>query len=224
MISPDLAHFIERTIRAIPPIIAHRLLAQYEPTLNHFRVRPMNVAVIQRSLRSLAHDSFYRFPTPKARHDFLDAALRHLSPLRDHEELLVAFGKRQGLSRHAGSRLEGIWRGVGSRDHVDFTPAAQSIIDKYISTVRRGEVIVVHNHPPNDIKGLITLLAGWKPIPSTLDRKTALHYTLDALLNQLAGRSDTILRWYLVDAERLSEFFMPSLSQIVGVLGGARNV
>ena len=213
----EIADLIDRTLRAAPVIALNRLLAEFEPTKDSFYVRPARVGAITKAIRSTPPDEFTRFHTPKGRTDFLWAALNHLAPMIDHEELLVAFGRRRGADRNSPSQLEGLWRGVGSRSSVELTPRVREVIARQAS-VDRGEVLVVHNHPAHDVKSFLRLLFGWKPLPSSQDREVALHYNVEATLRSLQDARGGTLRWYLVDEDRLSGFYLPSLERILSAL------
>ncbi len=209
---------IRRAVEAAPIIAAHRALAEFEPTKSKFRVRSGNVSAITKVLRSLGHDEVRLFPTPKGRTDFLWAAYNHLVKLTDHEELFVALGRRRGDGEHAPSSLEGVWRGVGGRDSVALSPQVQGMIERQI-LVENGEVIIVHNHPPFDVKSLYSFLFGWKPLPSSADREVALGHNLRAFFSALQNGRGGRLRWYLVDESKLAEFYLPSLERIMDLFG-----
>jgi hypothetical protein len=110
-----------------------------------------------------------------------------------------------------------MWRGIGSRHAVALTPKVQHVIEQY-AKMDRSEIVLVHNNPANDVKGLITLLCGWKPLPSSQDRELALQANVRAFMQMLRGIGGASIRCYLVDEGRLSEFYLPSLEQIIQVM------
>ena len=169
-IAEQVDALIGRVMRAAPQLLPHRLLLEFEPVKESFRVRPASVGATTRVLRSTPPDAVSVFASAKGRDAFLLAASRYLCSMSDHEELIVAFGRRHGPNRNSPSRLEGVRRGVGGRSQVSLTPTITAIIDRYLATPQ-GQVLIVHNHPPNDVKGLLSLILGWWPLPSDQDRE-----------------------------------------------------
>jgi hypothetical protein len=72
-------------------------------------------------------------------------------------------------------------------------------------------VVLVHNHPPNVFKTVLTWAAdGWTPIASTDDRRIAQHFLQSRIGHLLTSSRPSSLKWYLVDQGRLSPFFLPA--------------
>lgn len=206
----DLEYLVNLVHRAktFAPIIAkNALLSAFEPRLEKLSIRPANVGAITRTIRDAGHDQFMELRQPKGRNDFLCAAYKHLRNL-DHEELFVALGRRRGSKRNAGSQLSHIWRGVGTKTEVEFTPAICHAIDNAMKQ-KRGSILIIHNHPPYDLKTMLSLILGWIPLPSPRDRAVASYYNLKSFVNRLKGTGSPALRWYLVDDGELAEFFLP---------------
>lgn len=208
-----------RAAAAIPFVAKHAVLAAFEPKPVTLKSRPANVAAVSRAILGLGHDEFVQMKSPKGRNDFLVAAQNHLRCLKEHEELLVAFGRRKGATRSAASRLTHLWRGKGTADRVDFTPALLHALEN-ASRDEAGSVLLVHNHPKFDVKTLFSMIAGWTPLPSSTDRMVALHYNLNWIKNVLTGRGGATMRWYLVDEGHLAEFYLPPVEFFEGILSG----
>jgi hypothetical protein len=127
-------------------LAAHRLVAEFEPDKNRFRVRPAHVGAITKTLATLDHDQVTPFRTPKGRDTFLRAAYKHLDPISTHEELLVGFGKRRGPSRDAGASIKFVYRAVGERRRVSITERLIGLLETQL-TKDRAEVILGHYVP-----------------------------------------------------------------------------
>ncbi len=190
-------------------IVPHLLLAALEPKVVDFIVRSPRVGAVTRILRSSGHDEVRALKTPCSRHDLLWSSLRYLEHIDDHEELIVGFGRRIAQNEQAGIKIDGVWKGVGTRNHVSLTPLAIDIIKRHLTTIRRGAIVVIHNHPRNDIKSAFAELFDWRPVPSSGDRESAIRLNLAA---QDSG--DGVLRWYLVDEGEMAEFHLPPLERL----------
>lgn len=208
-----VAELIEQAARALPVVVANRVLTQFEPEREEFLVRRGHVGPVTRLLRRGGHDEVVRFSTPKALDDVLCAAYRHLRDLERHEELVVLLGQKIGANAAGPTMFTGFWRGIGDRSSVNFSPLARDIIERHVTTVDGGCVAVVHNHPPHDLKSLLSLLMEWTPLPSSSDRETALSHDMRALARWFNTGHDGSYRWYLVDEGRMIEFFLPSVER-----------
>jgi hypothetical protein len=209
-------NLLERLLAFAPDLVLHRTLAQFESAPFALRHRPENAARVTRAIGATSADAFARFKPAVGRNDFLVAALRHLSEIQEHEELLIAMGRRRGTDAAAPSALEGMWRGRGTRGQVGLAPEARDLIDKQVGVVPNAEMIFVHNHPRHDLKSLLAFLVGWKPLPSSRDRDTALAFNVRAALSTVSG-VPSAFRFYIVDEGELSEFFLPSVETFVGL-------
>jgi hypothetical protein len=209
---------VDQAKAAIPELAAQGLVALFEPVKMSFPGHPAKSAAVTRAIRRTEPDGVTKFRTAKGREDFLWSALSYLSPIRGHEELLMAFGRSHGRDRSSPSRLEGVWRGVGDARSVRLTPRAEGIIRERLA-MDRGQVILVHNHPPNLIKTIMAKTLGWRPIASETDRETALLRNLSTFLRDPTTGFGTALRWYLVDEGEMSEFYLPSLRRTLAALG-----
>ena len=208
---------IRRTVEALPTILTNGILSAFEPIKEKFVVRPGQVGAITRTIRSLEHNEIKRFASPKGRNDFLWSTTRYLEELGDHEEMLVAIGRRRGQDRTSPSMLEGVWKGIGDQHSVSFTPLITDLIGKQMG-VDHGDIIVVHNHPRYDVKTLLSLFVGWRPLPSSQDREVAFRANLSAFANYLNRGQGAVFRWYLVDEGELLEFFLPSIERILNAI------
>ena len=214
-----LEFLVGQAARLAPELAVQRALAEFEPTIEKVRIRPARVGWVTKALRATPHDGFALLPKSVGRENFLYAAWKHLVELDDHEELVVGLGRRHGPRSTSPSRIEGLWRGVGGRGSVSFTPLALQAIQNQ-AKVERGDILVVHNHPPHLLKSFLSgLFGGWKPMPSSGDRNTAFAHDLRALGALMKGQGNAGFRWYLVDEGRLAQFFMPSTERLVALLG-----
>lgn len=116
MVLPQqLQELFQRAVKVVPELLVHRVLAAFEPVRDSFLVGDGSVSAITRAIRKAAPDGVSTFRTVKGRTDFLYAALKYLSSVTDHEEMLIAFGTRQGQRRNAPARLEGSRRSPMAR-------------------------------------------------------------------------------------------------------------
>lgn len=204
-----LENLLVRAASEVPRIVKNQILTAFEPDAAEPKGRRGHVSATTRLLRATAHDEVRRFSSPKRAEDVLRAAQLHLSDLDDHEELIVAFGKR--TSR--GPVFEGVWRGVGHAGGVSFTPLARDLVQKMVTTVHGAYFVVIHNHPPNDLKTLLSLFLDWVPLPSSGDREVALRNDVATLRRFLQTGHDGSFKWYLVDESQIKEFFLPSVER-----------
>lgn len=153
------------------------------------------------------HDFVQAFRTPKTLDDVLWAGYRHLRELDDREELVVALGQRRGSSATAPLRFDGLWRGIGDRSTSTFTPLARSIVRRQVMDVSGGCAVVIHNHPPHDLRTLFSLFLDWTPLPSSTDRETALASDMAAWRRWFETGHDGSFKWYLVEEGRMREFY-----------------
>lgn len=180
-----------------------------EPPLRRIRLsQPSNGAVVTRALRNARPDSLTKFAKSKSRSAILLAAKNYLSSKTDHEELVVFFGKRRG----DGAVFEGFWLNRGDRSGVGFTRLALSTIQGVVMN-DRSEIVIVHNHPPNDLKALLASWFGWRPLPSSADRETALAHNVPTWVWLLSDGFGPRLKWYLVDEGEIAEFYLPSVER-----------
>jgi hypothetical protein len=212
---------IARAVAVAPMLLANRIVAQFEPMPAAIDYRTDHAYLVRSAISATGHDGFAAFPEPLGRNAFIVAALEHLAPIRDREELIVAFGKRRGSRDEAPSRLEGLWRGIGGRDEVSITPLLRDTVQKQSGAMDRSEIIFVHNHPEHDVKSLIRFLFGWTPLASSPDRDTALRMNLTASLRSMLGHANHF-RFYLVDEGKLARFWLPSVETFMALLGNLK--
>ena len=202
-------------VEAVALLALQRMLAAFEPP--PLRVIPVrnsaNTAAVTAALRRAPHDTLYRFPRPKSRSAVLAAVRNYLAGINDHEQLVVTFGRAHG----AGARFEGFWIGHGGRSQVGLSPLALQTIDRQLR-VDGAEILVVHNHPEHDLKTLLRLLVGWRPLPSGQDRDTAFAHNMRTWRVLAESGSWACFKWYLVDEGEIAEFYLPSIEKIVHVL------
>jgi hypothetical protein len=203
-------------------LLLNGLLSKCDPTLPRLSYLSAQVGVITKAIRRARNDELVPFPTPKGRSDFLVAAHRYLAAIADHEELIAAFGRCLGTHTNAASRLTHIWRGVGDRGSVRFTPHLIELINDQLN-LTNGEVLLVHNHPDHALKSVLNHFELWRPIPSSQDRNTAMIHNIDVLQRQLSRRSIAKVRWFLVDEGELAEFRLPSIECMASVLRSAKE-
>lgn len=208
---------LDRAIAAAPMLLANRIVAHFEPMPASLAYRPDHARLVRSAIDGLGHDAFALFPETIGRNAFLAAAFAHLARIRDHEELLVAFGTRLGERDESPSRLTGLWRGSGGHDQVGMTPMLRDIVAKHAGNVERSEILFVHNHPEHDVKSLVRFLLGWTPLASSPDRNTAVGMNLNAALRSLFGQASHH-RFYLVDEEMLGRFWLPSVETFMTIL------
>jgi len=84
--------------------------------------------------------------------------------------------------------------------------------------VERGEVLLVHNHPPSWHRLILGELLGIEPIPSLVDRETAGRRHADSLREFLTHHHDGFYRLYLIDEGAASEFILPPMDVILAKL------
>jgi hypothetical protein len=204
-----LADLLERAIEAAPMLLGNRIIAEFEPMPTSLAYRESHARVVKAGIRDAAHDELKAFPSTVGRNAFLAAAFEHLTEIDDHEELIVAFGKRRGTRDESPTMLSGLWRGIGRHDEVGITPLLRHTLETQ-AAYDRSEIIFVHNHPMHDVKSLVRFLFGWTPLASSPDRNVALRMNTIAALKSMAGFSNHH-RFYLVDEERLARFWLPSL-------------
>jgi hypothetical protein len=205
---------LERAVAAAPMLLANRVVAEFEPMPASLSYRPSHAQLVRSAISATDHDGFAVFPEPIGRNPFLAGAFEHLAPIRDHEELLVAFGRRRGADDASPSRLEGLWRGIGSHDQVGITSRLRDIIEKQARAIDSCEMIFIHNHPEHDIKSLVRLLFGWTPLASSPDRDAAVGMNARAAVQTLWGPSSHY-RFYIVDEEQLARFWLPSVESFL---------
>jgi hypothetical protein len=201
----------------VPMLLTNGLLSVCDPVLPRQSYLAGQVGAITKTIRRTADDECVRFATHKGRSDFLVAVHKYLGPIADHEELIAAFGHRLGTHSNASSRLTHLWRGLGDRRSVAFTPRLTELIYRQLD-LRDGEVLLVHNHPGHAVKSILNFIGLWRPIPSSQDRNIALTLNFEALQRQLSNRSIARLRWFLVDEGRLAEFRLPSVEWLANVM------
>lgn len=205
---------LNRAMAALPRVVANRVLTQFEPEKELFYARRGHVGAVTRVVKAAGHDELKLFTSPKELDDFLWSAFRYLRELRGHEEILVALGQTSS----GRVRLDGLWRGVGTRSASSFTPLARQIIDQQVCRIHGGCAIIVHNHPPYDVRTFLRLIFGWTPLPSSQDREIALAGDMAMLRRWFATGHEGTLRWYLVEEDRMREFFLPSIERFQRVL------
>jgi hypothetical protein len=208
---------LSRAMVALPRVMANRVLTQFEPEKDVFYTRRGHVGAITRLVKAAKHDELKLFTSPKELDDFLWSAFRYLRLLGDHEEILVALGQRPE-SPAGRVRLDGLWRCVGTRSESSFTPLSRQIIDQQVCRIHGGCAIIVHNHAPYDVRAFLKLFFGWTPLPSSKDREIALAGDMAMLRRWVATGHEGTLRWYLVEEDRMREFFLPSVERFQRVL------
>lgn len=195
-------------------IALNRLLAEFEPPpLRRVRLKRSNATAVTRAIRATSNDDFVRFASPKSRSAVLLGAFSYLARINEHEEAILALGRKHGT----GARFDGLWRRAGDRAGVTLSERAIDVMEKHLA-VANGEVLVIHNHPGADFKTWWRTLFGWRPLPSSADRDTALSYNLAAIRRLIAFGHTTRFRWYLVDEGQIAEFFLPSVEKSIAVL------
>lgn len=200
-------------------LFAHRVRAELDPPEHRPRApKPGHVGAITRILRALGDDQFQEFATPKSRTAALNAARSYLSPILQHEELLVFVGRRRAERRDSGSSYYGVWKCVGDRNGVQFSPSLQRLIAELPHT-DRADVLFVHNHPPNWLKNLVGTAVPWRPTASETDRNTALVHEVQATLAGIRrGFGTASFRWYLVEEGEIREFGIPGIGSALEFL------
>jgi len=194
-------------------LAAARLVAELDPVAESIRYDPSRVSAILRAIRQTSADSETRLRTPKGRWDFLEACRRYLAPLRDREELIVAFGTQGGASRHSRSRITTIWRGVGEERKVELPTDLLTRLDD-IAGSNNAEAILVHNHPHFWVRRLLAQTGLWLPSASHADRELAVAYEQKVLTTWMRVGQAGRLRWYLVDESEIREFRLPSFERM----------
>jgi hypothetical protein len=203
-------------------LAAHRLVAEFEPDKDSFRVRPGHVGAITKTLSRIDHDQVKSFRTPKGRDTFLWAARRHLDPIATHEELVVGFGMRRGPARSAAARIDFVYRAVGERTRVTVTEKLIALLETQL-TKDRAEVILIHNHPVHPVHAVVRELVGdWKPLPSTSDRDIAMTLLASRVGHLLTSAWPSSFKFYLLDQGHMAEFLLPSPDPILDNLGVPR--
>lgn len=200
-------------------LFVHRVRAELDPP-EHRRKAPTpgHVGAITRVLRTLGDDQFQQFATPKSRTAALNAARSYLSFIPQHEELLVFVGRRRGERRDSGSSYYGVWRCVGDRNSVQFSPSLQRLIEQ-APHIDRADILLVHNHPPHWLKNLIGAVVPWRPTASEMDRNTALTHEVQSILAGIRrGYGTSSFRWYLVEDGEIREFNIPSIGIVLEFL------
>jgi hypothetical protein len=212
---PDLLEYAKQ---ALPKVLLNRVLAEFEPIVQPVVVRPTNATDVLAAIECASPDSFAKLAAPRSRNAFLHAAVTHLSPIETHEELLIGFGHHRGNQ----TKVDVLWRGVGSGRSVAPSPQARHAMDQHVSVVKDGEVLLVHNHPPHLIKDLFKEWFGWRPLPSSDDRDYAARKNLEAFQRFLLTQNRSRFRWFLVDDGQLAEYFLPSIEQWAALLRSMR--
>lgn len=200
---------------------AGAVLASLERPKDVFSLRRGQVGAITKMLRRLEHDEVADFATPKGRDDLLWATANYLTPLR-HEELIVAVGVRRGRARSAGASYRRIHRTVGTRGRVQPTPKLLRLLEAELEH-DGAEVALIHNHPANPIKTVVSKTVGWRPIASTADRQLAAWFLQARLDHLLTARRPSSFKWYLVDDDRVAEFTLPPADVLLTWLSSARG-
>lgn len=199
----------------IPSLIAEaaesHLIRELDPGPRPRRsVVAAKAAKLARRLRRAHHDEYFALPEPVGRDTFVEACRRVLGNL-DREVAIVGMGRRLGAARRRPSRITHAWVSVGGKDSVALTDRGRALVRAQVSTVERGETLVVHNHPPAWWRIILAEIVGWEPLPSLLDREEAGRRHRDSLREFLQHYHDGFYRFYLVDQGEAEEFVLPPL-------------
>lgn len=121
----------------------------------------------------------------------------------EHEELILGFG----IARGARTCINSIMKFRGNNDRVDLPSEASLILHDFLSQNDRHTVLLVHNHPDNQIiVRLLGLVFGDAPLPSITDRNFALSALLLRFQNTMQGRALGKIRFYVVQNDGIAEF------------------
>lgn len=130
----------------IQHLAASRLVAEFDPVVDNIYYDPARVTAVLRRIRSAPAREEVILASPKGRWDFLEAARRHLAPLVEREELVVAFGTKGGRSHASRSHLTSVWRDVGAERSVLLAPELLARLDDIVASdeVKRFSSTTTH--------------------------------------------------------------------------------
>lgn len=135
------------------------------------------------------------------------------------EHVLVAFGRREGVK----TRVEYVFIDEGTRSSVVIPP---TIIDAMKKAMHgeNAELLVVHNHPARWERALAAEVLGRDPLPSELDRYTAVNWLWPLAFGRMLGQSSGSVRFYLVENEKIRLFEMPPFALVRQAIDHLRSV
>ncbi len=194
--APSPAGVTDPASRALRDLLDAGLSSLFDPHSIEFRgTDEVGVRPVRSACQATAGEPV-RLRHPLNRNAFLCGCLDFTED-EPVEHVIAGFGRRHGKT----SRIEAIAHRLGSADHVDIGPDVWEAVRRWLAGTSRGEVLLVHNHPPNVLNRFFDNL----PLASATDRDTWLG-TL------LRGGG---LRFFLVENRYVRELRTPPLLRLL---------
>ena len=153
-----------------------------------------------RRLSKLSEDKREKIPTVY-RKAFLWGCANFLTKL-DHEMIVVGFSRTLG-TRNA---VDSVLKIPGQRHTVILLPNELAEIHAHLDAAKNDSILLVHNHPDHIIHTVLAMLMGDTPLPSLMDRDTALKFYGERLKAGFAGFPWVSIRFFLVQNDDVTEF------------------
>lgn len=196
---------------AASKIVSSIVSSLFDPSPIRFRdadergVGPVRRACVSRQLE------MQRLRRPLNRNAFLCGCLDY-TEREAIEHLIVGLGNRHGST----TRVSAVVHVVGSEHRVGVPLGLQRQLDQWLNAGWDHEIIVFHNHPPNDVN----VLFDNQPLASSPDRAILLSYYARPLVALKAFLDGGRIRFYLGENGFVREFRVPD---VAGTLDGLRH-
>jgi hypothetical protein len=201
---PALQHFIHELATA-------RIVALFDPNpINWTAQHERDVRRVRRAIGTATDQTLAKFKTPVNRNGFLLGCL-DLTEHEPIEHLIVGYGLRSGST----TKIHSVHHAVGTAHQVQLSDAIVSELARHSAADSRGEAVIFHNHPRNDLNHLFDNI----PLASNTDRKTLENMALNLvqICRRLSGAGRVL--FYLGENGFVREFRWPRLVTILNAAG-----
>jgi hypothetical protein len=219
-VNPDelLRELWRTSAPALAELAMSKLLSSFEqPALDGSALRARYGAQALRWLRKVQPGQIVTAPKNCYRNALL-GGFEALVADAECEHVLVAFGRREGAKTH----IDHVFIDEGTRSSVAIPP---TILDAMKKAMRgeNAELLVVHNHPARWERALAAEVLGRDPLPSELDRYTAMSWLWPLAFGRMLGQSSGSVRFYLIENEKISLFEMPPFAVVLQAIEQLRS-
>ena len=169
-----------------------------------------DVRRVRRAVGVATDQTLARFKTPVNRNGFLLGCL-DLTEHEPIEHLIVGYGLRSGST----TKIHSVHHAVGTAHQVQLSDAMVSELTRHAAADSRGEAVIFHNHPRNDLNHLFDNI----PLASNTDRKTLENMALNLvqICRRISGAGRVL--FYLGENGFVREFRWPQLATILNTAG-----
>lgn len=193
---------IEQLLRAIPAAFLSRIHSALDdhPYLR-FSQRDRRIGgQFGRKLAAIPDGHFY--PVRDIyRNAFLWGSANFVRGKRQ-ESMILGFGHTEATR----TCVDHVRKLPGGFHHVSLGPPDIAHIHSYLNETRAAAVIAVHNHPRFILADILAFLFGGEPMPSLIDRDSALDFYLLRLDTAMAGREFGRTKFFLIQHDEVKPF------------------